>query len=389
MKKVILLTFIILTIIACGGLGKIFQGGAILQKDYLTTIPFNYDYNFAIVEVSINNKIYNFLVDTGAPTVISEEIYEDLNIKAADYTIITDSQGQRNGQEVAVIPEMIVGDLHYTDIGAVVVNLREVFEFDCMGIDGILGANQMAKSFWKFDYELQNITITDQLSNYDLAAYTDTLSFTTSTQLTPYITGYANGIKTTFTYDTGSAGNIDVILSKDEFKDSPDYNRYGSSSVGLYGAIDSTTIRTIKLDSLRLGDISLGAHLVDLDDGSLIGNDFMNKHEVVMDWENNHIYLKKLQNYQNTVDSTYGFNRRFIENKVLITNLYKEIETPLRLNDQVLQLNEIDYSNITDENSCEIFRSFYEPMEGDSIIVVYKRNDEIKTIRLPKVELIR
>jgi len=153
MKKIIFLSFIILTIIACGGLGKIFQGGAIVQKDYLTIIPFNYDYNFAIVEVSINNKPYNFLVDTGAPTVISEEIYKDLNIKAADYTIVTDSQGQRNGQEVAVIPEMFVGDLIYTDIGAVVVSLRDVFEFDCMGIDGILGANQMAKSFWKFDYE--------------------------------------------------------------------------------------------------------------------------------------------------------------------------------------------------------------------------------------------
>ncbi|WP_438962546.1 aspartyl protease family protein [Nonlabens sp.] len=389
MKKAILLSFIMLMMVACGGLGKIFTGGTVVQKEYQVSVPFNYDYNFAIIKVHINGKVYNFLVDTGAPTVISDKIYKDLNIKAADRTMVTDSQGQRKSQEVVIIPMMTVGGLNYEDIGAVVANLRDVFEFNCMGIDGILGANQMAKSYWKFDYETKNITITDQLSNYDLSQYTDTLSFSTSTQLTPYITGYANGIQTVFTYDTGSAGHIDVIRTKDDFNDAPGFNRYGSSSVGLYGAIDSTTIRTIKLDSLRLGNLSLGEQLVDLDDGSLIGNDFMNKHEVVMDWKSKSIYLKKLKPYESAVDSTYGFNPKIKENQVLVSTLYKEVETPLLLNDQILRLNDQDYSNITDENVCEIFHSFYTPLKGDSIQVVYKRNDSIKEIRLPKVALMK
>lgn len=389
MKKVFLLSFVLITIIACGGLGKIFTGGKVVQKDYLVSIPFNYDYNFALIEVQINGKDYTFLVDTGAPTVISEAIFKDLNIKASDDTMVTDSQGRRNGQEVAIIPEMMVGRLTYKNIGAVVVNMRDVFEFDCMGIDGILGANQMAKSFWKIDYQLQQITITDQLSNYNLSDYTDTLSFSTSTQLTPYITGHVNGIKTQFTFDTGSAGNVDVIRTLDDFKDAQGFTKYGGSSVGLYGAVDSTIIRTIKLDSLRFGTTKIGAQLVDLDDGNLIGNDFMNKHEMVMDWNNNRIYLKKLKDYENVVDSTFGFGRRIKENKVVISNLYKEVKTPLKMNDQILGLNDVDFSAITETNSCDVFKSFFDSMEGDSIRVIYKRMDSIKTITLPKVELIR
>ncbi len=388
MKKVFSLSFVMITIIACGGLGKIFIGGKVVQKDYLVSVPFNYDYNFALIEVQINGKDYNFLVDTGAPTVISEAIFEDLNIEATDNTMVTDSQGRRNGQEVAVIPEMIVGNLNYTNVGAVVVNMRDVFEFDCMEIDGIIGANQMAKSFWKFDYQLQQITITDQLSNYNLSDYTDTLSFSTSTQLTPYVTGHVNGMKTQFTFDTGSAGNIDVIRSLDEFKNAPGFTKYGGSSIGLYGALDSTIIRTIKLDSLRFGKTKVGAQLVDLDDGNLIGNDFMNKHEMVMDWENKSIYLKKLKDYENVVDSTFGFGRRIRDNKVVISNLYKEVKTPLQLNDQILEMNDMDFSEITDENSCSVFKGFFNPIESDSIRMVYKRNDSIKKITLPRVELI-
>jgi len=176
MKKIPCLIFI-LFLVSCSGLSKIFNNGTLTNIDYKEIIPFNYDYNYAIVEVEINSIKYNFLVDTGAPTVISNAIYEDLKIEAIDYIAIEDSQGQINSQKVVVVPEIKIGNLTYHNTGGVVADLRNVFEFDCMGIDGIIGSNQMAKSYWKFDYQNREITITDQLAHYDLTTYTDTLSF--------------------------------------------------------------------------------------------------------------------------------------------------------------------------------------------------------------------
>nr|WP_042297006.1 retropepsin-like aspartic protease [Nonlabens ulvanivorans] len=169
MKKLVYL-ILILTIIGCNSLSKTLNGGKVAKDDYMETIKFNYDYNFALIDVVINQKTYTFLVDTGAPTVISNQIYKDLNINPANSTNVTDSQGQSNNQEVVIIPEVRIGNLIYNDIGAIVADLRDVFEFNCMGIDGIIGANQMAKSFWKFDYQNHEITITDQLANFDITS---------------------------------------------------------------------------------------------------------------------------------------------------------------------------------------------------------------------------
>lgn len=291
MKKTPYLIFI-LVLVSCGGLSKIFNNGTLTNINYKEIIPFNYDYNYAIVEVEIHSRTYNFLVDTGAPTVISNAIYEDLKIEPMDYIVVKDSQGQINSQKLVVVPEIKIGNLTYHNTGAIVADLRNVFEFDCIGIDGIIGSNQMAKSHWKFDYQNHEITITDQLSHYDLTTYTDTLSFLVSNTKTPYLQGHVNGLKSLFIYDTGFSGHIDVDRELAEFKEANGFTKYGNSGIGLYGVLDSTTIRTIKTDSLRIGSIEMGAQVVDLDFGNLIGNKFMNKHDVVMDWTTQKSTLK-------------------------------------------------------------------------------------------------
>lgn len=374
MKKLPYL-FVLLLVLSCGSLDKILNSGIVNATNYKEVIPFNYDNNFALVDVSINGKTYKFLVDTGAPTCISSAIYEDLNIERADYILVQDSQGQTNGQDVVILPEIKLGKLTYNNVGAVVVDLSDVFEFKCMGIDGIIGANQMAKSYWKFDYDKKEITITDQLSSYDLSSYTDTLSFVVSEQKTPYIKGHVNGKKTLFTYDTGFAGHIDINKNIDTFENAAGFTNYGNSSLGLYDAIDSTSYRTIKVDSVRIGNVAMGSQVVDLDHGSLIGNDFMNKHEVVLDWTSQKMYLKKLKEFEKATSSAFGFKFRVKENKAVVTGLIKEIPLELKIGDVILSINDFNLRDLTDENACEKYGAVsYENLE--ELEVLYLRDDK-------------
>ncbi len=386
MKKLPYL-LIILFIISCGGLSKTLNGGSIATNDYTEVINFNYDYNFALIDVVINQKTYTFLVDTGAPTVISNQIYKDLNINPANSTNVTDSQGQSNDQEVVIVPEVRIGNLIYNDIGAIVADLRDVFEFNCMEIDGIIGANQMAKSFWKFDYQNKEITITDQLDSYDITSYKDKLSFYTSPQKTPYIIGFVNGIKTRFTFDTGFAGHIDVDSDIADFKESIGYVKHGSSSVGLYDVKDSTSTRTIKADSLKIGSIEMGQQIVELDHGSLIGNDFMNKHDMVIDWSSNIVYLKKLNDFEKAEKSSFGFQARFKDNKAIVVALIKEMNLELQLGDQLLSINNYDLKELNDQTSCDVYNNL-ELEELETIDIVYLRDGKEYSTTLKRVKLI-
>jgi hypothetical protein len=246
----------------------------------------------------------------------------------------------------------------------------------------------MAKSHWKFDYQNHEITITDQLARYDLTTYTDTLSFLVSNTKTPYLRGHVNGLKSLFIYDTGFSGHIDVDRELSEFKEADGFTKYGNSGIGLYGVIDSTTIRTIKTDSLRIGSIEMGAQVVDLDFDNLIGNKFMNKHDVVMDWTSQKIYLKKLKEFEKTEQNSFGFKFRIKENKAQVTGLIEEFPIDLQLGDVLLSINDFDFKNITDSNACEKWNAInYKDVE--SLKIVYLRNGIELTTTLKILELIK
>ncbi|MBF4984251.1 clan AA aspartic protease [Nonlabens mediterrranea] len=386
MKK-LLYIILALFMISCGSLSKTLNGGQVAQTNYKEIIDFNYDYNFALIDVIINKKKYIFLVDTGAPTVISHQIYRDLNVDSAHSTNVTDSQGQSNNQEVVIIPDVRIGKLVYNDIGAVVADLRNVFEFNCMGIDGIIGANQMAKSFWKFDYQNQKITITDQLDNFDISSYRDSLQFYTSAQKTPYVLGFVNGVSTNYTYDTGFAGHLDVDRDIAAFDKASGYVKYGSSSIGLYDVKDSISTRTIKVDSLKIGGIDMGQQIVELDHGSLIGNDFMNKHDVIIDWSSNIIYLNKLNEFEKAEKSAFGFQTRFKDNKAIVVALIREVNLELQLGDQLLRINDYDLRELNDQTSCDIYNDL-ELEDLKTLDIIYMRDGKEYSTTLKRVKLI-
>ena len=51
-----------------------FDKGTILQKKYYEVIQYESVYDKIIIPVTINGKNYRFLLDTGAPNLISNEV---------------------------------------------------------------------------------------------------------------------------------------------------------------------------------------------------------------------------------------------------------------------------------------------------------------------------
>lgn len=186
MKK-ILYTLLILSTTTISAQGKkFFKSGEVQLQNPVEKINLRYANDLPFVQVSINGKPYNFLFDTGAPTVISTAVYTELKLEKKHKSDVKDSQKNKQEQIFTILPEMTVDKAVFKNVGAVVMDLS-VSELSCFKIDGILGANQMAKLFWKINYSENSLEASKDLAQFNPADYDIVIPFTPRTQKTPVV----------------------------------------------------------------------------------------------------------------------------------------------------------------------------------------------------------
>ena len=75
MKIRLLFTFLILLNFGCNSSKSFYNSGLVNSKNEIEEIKIIIINDLPLCQVEIEGKTYNFLVDTGAPTVISDEIF--------------------------------------------------------------------------------------------------------------------------------------------------------------------------------------------------------------------------------------------------------------------------------------------------------------------------
>ncbi|MGY0407733.1 MAG: aspartyl protease family protein [Polaribacter sp.] len=58
--------------------------GNTIEKNFKSSFPFEYKSGFIVIKVGIDNKVFNFILDTGSSNVISKELATKLNVKPID-----------------------------------------------------------------------------------------------------------------------------------------------------------------------------------------------------------------------------------------------------------------------------------------------------------------
>ena len=116
---------------------------------------------------------------------------------------------------------------------------------------------------------------------------------------------------------------------------------------------------------------------------NLIGNKFLENFGVIIDWSNKYIYLKNepIDFNKKSLDS-FGFGYSFENNKPYIKLLFED-EGNLELGDEILSIEEMDFTNLSKENVCKYFQN--DILKNKSKInISIKRNDNIKDFILEK-----
>jgi hypothetical protein len=136
--------------------------GQVINTKFNTFIPFEYDNRAIVVKVKIQGRFYRFFFDTGAVCVLSKELWNSLNIKGkAKMTQGQDSQGNTLKEDISVLPLLEIADLQFKDVGIMTLDIKNVPGLNCLGVDGVIGANILKKLIWNIDFENKQINVTD------------------------------------------------------------------------------------------------------------------------------------------------------------------------------------------------------------------------------------
>lgn len=387
MKKIVYPFFIFCMMSLSAQGKKFFESGEVELKNPVEKMNLRYTAELPFVQVSINGKFYNFLFDTGAPTVISNAVYTELSLEKKYKGKIKDSQKNKQSQIFTELPEMIVDHVVFKNIGAVVMDFT-ISELDCFKVDGILGANQMAKLFWRINYSENSLEATKDLSQFDLNAYDTVIPFDPKPQKTPMVEAKILDKKIDLTFDTGFSGRLKIAESKyDSKKAMKSIATYGTSSVGAYGAGKPIPGYIFRISELALGNRNFPNEMATTGNSSLIGNDFFKNFIFVMDWKNNKVYMKQIKTDLPKLES-FGFGYRFVDAKPVVAFVFEEENFPLKVGDAIISINDVKLDNLDKEGACHYFTNRVEK-DFSTIEVKVKRDGNILAFKMNKKEYLQ
>lgn len=295
-------------------------------------IPFEYAENEILIKVTIKDKEYAFLVDTGASTsVIDKKLAHSLGAsEAATFTITTG--GQSLPLTYLTVPAVTIGDITLNDISTLVTDLRSLGLNAKIQPSGIVGANILKRFLVTFDYQSKQLLLADP-SRVDVpanaAAIPTSPAFGSTALVVP---GKLNGTKTVnFLVDTGAAfNNLPPALAKD-FYTGP------LLQVGKIAGMDGNamSMSSLQLDSLQLGSLIIDkpvfatvpsggapAGLVNASSMGILGNPLWSQYRITLDYRNEQLILESPPGKQ-FLDETSArlakIHRQFLHDKNIDT----------------------------------------------------------------------
>ncbi len=402
MKSLIKITPFILLFLSCGGskIEKLLKTGQVAQETFTVTVPFEYRQGLIILKVDINNKTYDFILDTGASNVLSKELYNELGLKAIDSELIRGVHGTGQQLEYTSVDNIKIGDVGFLNTIAAVHDLNAVTELACLNVDGIIGANLMRQAIWDFDFKNQNITITNTEASLDIPANYNEVKFFVGYQGTPSIIVDVNDLRVLNTrIDTGYNGSLS--LSRIEFQKLRNKNKItqyvtgnGSTSVGVYGAGKPTIFHKGLINEMTFGNLKLNNTVVTFAglDQKLIGMNFLKKYRVIFNWNSKKIKMIEITPFKNSKVNTYGFGPSFKENKLYVKSVIKKssaAKNGLQLGDQILTINDTDYSTIEQNEWCKTLKNGLVDASEKTIKMTIKRDSTITNLTLNKTVILK
>lgn len=371
--------------------------GYVEQKKYLTTIPYKQIKGKIIIEVVIDNKIRKFILDTGASTVISENLYKELNPKLLGTVEVIDQSGLKDNLNVVSLPETKLNELVFKDIPALVSKEAKML-FDCFNVDGLIGSNLLRNSLIQFDSKNKTITLSDDPKSLNLKKKDANEMELSPNQSNPFVwvklkkgKSFANE---KILFDTGDDGlylmSINtykhIIGEKSDVIQTLAENE-GAFSAGLHGAAEKMNNYVVNIPMLELNNLALNNITTKTTyTFSSFGSEILKYGKVTLDYKNKKFYMEPYGDAPATnLDRGVWAIDPIIENEKAVIGIVwdKTLENKVNVGDEILKFDNIDYQNM---DFCEIVKSSTKVDKKTALLVLKDvKTGEIKNIEIKKL----
>ena len=347
----------------------IHKKGEVFPEKFTDTLKVEFIDDMIFTKVEILGVNYRFFIDTGASTFISSKVKG--NFKIIDKQETTDTYNRTEKLDYVTIPDIKIGNLNYKNITV------GKHDMEYMNVDGILGANIMAKGVWDFDMKNKQIIISNE---YDEKLYSNPIKSKMKLANTgsPLVTiKYFEKIKEKNAYlDFGFNGLVSMspkTYKKLKKRDLIKQEIYGSGKIG-YSAFGENyaSTRVINLD-IQVGEFRFDNFLadVDWDEESTIGCVILNYYRVILDFKNKDIYYIPTTKKKPSIEfKTHGISYHKTKTNLEVSFVWQNASNKgIKVNDKILSINDIDLSNmaeITEEKMNTIDKLFI----GDKPIII-------------------
>ena len=367
--------------------------GTVQTKDYYSEITFEYVKSKIIIPVEIEGKAYRFILDTGAPNIISKELFQTIKNDSLATIPITDINQKKLDLQVVSIPKLVLGDVIFKNSAALVYDLKLNKILDCFHIDGFIGSNMLRNSIVQIQLKNKMLTITDDKKRLHLNRKNATKLKLLGIQSSPFIwmNLFGNGkAKEQVLIDTGMAGFYD--LSNKDFKIFHDKDiiqfidsSKGSHSGGLFGSENKTEQYRSLIPKIEIAK-SVFTNFVTTtthDKFSKIGTDILDYGNMTIDYKNKRFYFDPFKKEINLKKKELGFDPAFVNDKIVVGFVWdKNLKELISYGDEIMEVNHI---NIQDSDLCDLAIKKNLFMNSEKFnLHIKKQNGDIMELDLEK-----
>jgi hypothetical protein len=371
-KSYISILFLTLISIASYGQKGIFKRGIITQKQYRDTLEIKTKKDAILIDVKVNEKVYTFFLDTGAPTVFGKNIIGDFDIIAEKE--ISDASNNTETVKYISVPHIEIGNITYKNTTAMQYDIGILEKF---GADGILGANIMAKSVWDFDLNNNRIIVSNKIDK-QLAKYSQKSKIEVLNTGSPVMNiEHFNSIEEEIYIDFGfnglyslANGTYQIMKEKNLIKKSiSGKGEFAKTAFGTTDSIFSQVVLKSKIGAIELPEFIAD---VDYDEESSIGSEILKYYRITLDFKKKRVYLTPVNNKIPTQFKSFGINTAIENNKMYVSFVWfssKAYKDGIKTHDEILSINGIDTRN-PDKLSKESLITIDSLFQGEEKIIL-------------------
>ena len=385
--------FSLLFVLPIYGQSVNFNKGKSIKKHFYTEINYTEVQGKIIIPAIIEGNTYHFLLDTGAPNLISFDLYKKIKSKSIKTITIKDANNKRMKMQIVAMPFITIGDITFKNTPTIVNHKSTNFIFDCFEVDGIIGSNLLRNTIIQFLPKTKTIKIS---SDTNKIKYNENEAMNLSLhgkQSSPYIKINLQGrdsVKEFVLFDTGMKGFYDLSKRKyDDFKSKDVFIKLdeaiGTESIGLFGPSNKKKQYRLNIPQIKVGNTVFKNVFITTTSAknSRIGSDILKYGSVILDYKNKKFVFQPFQESVDLNEKILGISFIVIDDQLVVGMVWEDkLKSEISFGDTIVSINGVDFKEIS---VCDIITKESIFKKNDTLNIEFENNKGI----VIKVKLIK